>query len=65
MNVEKYNQVAKEVCGSENIAFVDMYSEFMKQDYKNLLFDGLHPNDEGHELMFQVVKKFLQENEII
>ncbi|MDD3607199.1 MAG: GDSL-type esterase/lipase family protein [Candidatus Moranbacteria bacterium] len=47
--VEKYNDIIKEICKSEKIDFVDIFSEMMKENYKTMLFDGLHPDSKGHE----------------
>ena len=32
------------------------FDEFIKANYKEMLFDGLHPNDKGHEFIYNVVK---------
>jgi acyl-CoA thioesterase I len=64
-NVEKYNNIIKEVCKTKKLGFIDVFSEFKKKGYKDLLEDGLHPNDKGHELIFQEVKDFLEKNKII
>jgi len=50
-NIELYNDKVKQVCEKEKIKFIDLYSEMVKIDYKKLLFDGLHPNSEGHKWM--------------
>mgnify|MGYP001609020083 CR=1 FL=1 len=59
--IEQYNQKVKEVTQLNSISFVDIYSEFIKQDYKKLLSeDGLHPSTEGHKLIFEMTKGFLE-----
>lgn len=63
--VSKYNEIIKSVCQENNIQFIEMFEEFMKLDYKKLLEDGLHPNSEGHQKIFEIVKDFLIENKII
>ncbi len=59
--VEKYNETIKNVCQSENIDFIDIYSQFINKDYKKLLIDGLHPNSEGHKQISEIVSNFLKE----
>jgi lysophospholipase L1-like esterase len=39
-----------------NVGFVDIFVPFSTvQDQTDLLFDGLHPNDEGHQLIADLV----------
>ncbi|NTU46011.1 hypothetical protein HGA88_00095 [Candidatus Roizmanbacteria bacterium] len=53
----KYNQILKEVAQSEHLSFVDVFSEFIKTEYTDLLLtDGVHPNTQGHQLLFEVIK---------
>ncbi len=63
--VVEYERVIEQVCKKENILFIDVYSEFQKTDYKKLLSDGLHPNAKGHELIFNIVKDFIEKKKII
>lgn len=54
-DIEAYNNIIKRVCGSMMLSFVDHYS-LMKdiEDLQNLIdADGVHPNDEGHRIMFE------------
>ncbi len=55
-NVRRYNEVLKSFCKEENLDFIDVF----KNDFKNLLEDGLHPNTKGHEKIFLIVKDFLE-----
>ena len=63
--IEKYNNIIKSICQENNIHFIDMFNEFNKLNYKKLLEDGLHPNSEGHQKMFEIVKDFLIEYKIV
>jgi lysophospholipase L1-like esterase len=63
--VQKYNEIIKSVCRENNIYFVEIFDEWIKSDYKELLDDGLHPNSEGHKKIFETVKDFLIQNKII
>lgn len=55
-NIDLYNSLIKDVCDKNNIPFLEV------QDLLNLsdLDDGLHPNTEGHQKMFQEVKEFVK-----
>jgi lysophospholipase L1-like esterase len=59
-NIKKYSKIMEEVCAEQGIPFINV------PDLDNSEFeDGLHPNTAGHERVFQVVKKFLEENKVI
>jgi len=60
-NIEKYNKVMKEVCDKYNIPFLDIFGLLTNND----LDDGLHPNSEGHQKIFEVVKDFLIKNKML
>ncbi|MBU3904731.1 MAG: hypothetical protein KJ906_01110 [Nanoarchaeota archaeon] len=64
-NIKKYNDIIKNTCKENNIYFIETFDSFMKNDYKKLLEDGLHPNTKGHEMIFNTVKDFLIKNKII
>lgn len=57
--VEQYNKKIRELGEEENVETIDIYNEYMKQDYSLLLCsDGLHPNSKGHEVISQQVKEY-------
>ena len=56
-DVKKYNEVIREVCGSRDVKFVDIYNKLEDKDFD----DGLHPNLEGHKKIFELVKEGLEE----
>lgn len=56
--IQKLNKIIEEIALEEGLLFVDIYKVFIeRQNYIDLLPDGLHPNEDGHELIFQVVKE--------
>lgn len=57
--IKEYDNFVKEVCDKNKILFIEIFKEFMKENYKNLLEDGVHPNTEGHQKIFEIVKDFL------
>ncbi len=63
--LKKYNEIIKYVCKENKVRFIDIYETFAKADYKKLLEDGLHPNSEGHKIIFEAVKNFLVKEKII
>lgn len=59
-SLEQYNSKIMEVCLRQDIKYIDLWNEFINQDYKKLLHDGLHPNSNGHKLIFEIVKEKLK-----
>lgn len=57
--VGKYDNAIGELCKGENIKFIDILSDFSREDYKSMLSDGLHPNAEGHKWMANKIAKEL------
>jgi lysophospholipase L1-like esterase len=61
-DAEKYEALCKKAVLSQNIPYLDIWSDWVQKDYKKFLFeDGLHANNKGHEAIFQSVKIFLKE----
>ena len=63
--IQKYNDAIKQICAKNKIYFIEIFEDWIKMDYKRLLEDGLHPNSEGHQKIFETVKGFLIKNKII
>lgn len=55
--VRQFNYIAKQVFEENGGQFIEIFDQ--SKDYKNKLVDGVHPNDEGHQQIFEIVKKFL------
>lgn len=63
--IEAYDLIIKKICKENNIDFIDVMNKFKKENYHLLLIDGLHPNAKGHQLLFEIVRDFLEEKGII
>jgi len=63
--IKKYNEVIKKTCSENKIPFIDMFDKLMESDYIKTLDDGIHPNSEGHQKIFELVREYLVENKII
>jgi lysophospholipase L1-like esterase len=61
----KFQDATKQICKDLNISFIDIWEDFEKIDYKKLLPDGVHPNDEGHEKVYKLVKDIIIKHKII
>lgn len=51
---KKYDQAIREITQKYQCQFIDLLNELNHQDFQ----DGLHPNDQGHRKMFEVIKKY-------
>lgn len=63
--IRKYNKAMRDVADRNKLVFIDLISELEKVNWKNMLRDGVHPNDDGHQLMFEIIKNRLEEEGII
>lgn len=64
--IRLFNSILEKIAKNEDLLFCDVYSEFIGQeDYQKLLVDGVHPNDEGYNIMYEIIKKFLIKNNIM
>jgi lysophospholipase L1-like esterase len=59
-SISEYNQLMKAFCLKRGILFLDLFEIFSKGDYPSLLIDGVHPNDEGHKKIYELVKETLK-----
>lgn len=56
--IDKYNTVLHLFCSKNNIDCVyanELFRNSNKGNYESLLLDGLHPNNEGHNLIYDAV----------
>lgn len=55
--IKQYDEALQHICKKENISFIPIFQDWIKGDYKTLLTDGVHPNTEGHKLLFERIIK--------
>jgi len=51
--IQAYNDAIGEVCQEEKVSFIEIFHHWMHQEYQALLQDGIHPNSQGHEKLFE------------
>lgn len=58
-----YEDAMSEIATKNKVTFISVFEEFKKHlgSGEDLLADGLHPNDAGHKLIYQIVMPKLQE----
>lgn len=56
-DIKAYNEVIKTLCGSMMLSYIDHFTIMMdKGNLKEMMSDdGIHPNDEGHRIMFESI----------
>ncbi len=58
--ITQFDKVLRDFCQKNSVAYVPIFETFQaKQQQKDLLADGLHPNDDGHQLIAELVKPAL------
>jgi lysophospholipase L1-like esterase len=66
LSIEAQAAELEEHAAKENkLSFIDLYDYFTKKNYKKLLSDGLHPNTEGHEVIYTKVLSKLKSLDIL
>jgi lysophospholipase L1-like esterase len=63
-SIERDNRIIEDVCRANKTLFIDLSKPF-GNSYKKLLEDGVHPNSEGHKLIYQTVRDFLIKRKLI
>ena len=62
----EYREILKNICEQEKVHFIDAYDKLLaSSDYMHSLKDGVHPNDIGHEILFEIIKGYLEEKKLI
>jgi lysophospholipase L1-like esterase len=61
--IKQYEDAMREIAEEGKIAFVLVFDRFIAavNEGRELLPDGLHPNNEGHQVMYEIVKPELVE----
>ncbi|MBI4708985.1 MAG: SGNH/GDSL hydrolase family protein [Candidatus Portnoybacteria bacterium] len=62
--IEQFNTILRSVASANNVSYVDVYTPFYPNRI-NLLSDGLHPNSQGYELIYDTVDIFLLAKEML
>jgi lysophospholipase L1-like esterase len=55
-NIASFEKAAAAICDKLDIPFIVLHSHFINSKDKLNAQDGLHPNDAGHKLIFELVR---------
>lgn len=59
-DAQRYTAVLEEKCAQEKIGFIDIHTQWSKQnDFSYLSDDGLHASPNGHQRLFQELQRWL------
>jgi lysophospholipase L1-like esterase len=58
-NLGAYENILKNVAGDSGCQFVPLFEMWKNKDTAELMYDGLHPNTQGHELIYQEIRSHL------
>ncbi len=58
--VKEFDQTLQQFCEEYQLPIVHIFEPMLKLVYRSMLFDGLHPNDAGHEWMYEQIKPQIQ-----
>lgn len=64
-DVERYNEIIKDVCAAYEVPFFERYAKWKSCDYKSLYQDATHPNAKGHQKIAEEMLAFLQAQNLI
>lgn len=64
-DIKENDSIIKKICKENKVYFIELFDNFSKQDYKKYLHDGLHPNSQGHERIYELVKDLLIKNKFL
>lgn len=63
--IRSFNEALQIFCKSHAIYYINIWDNWLKEDYSSMLEDGIHPNETGHKEIFICVKDYLFENDLI
>lgn len=57
--VKKYDHTIYGICEENKVPMLQLFDELLEKNFTDMLVDAVHPNDEGHEILFEKIKDFL------
>ncbi len=60
-NLQLFRDIIKQLGEKSNLLVIDMLDLLNNNEF----YDGLHPNSKGHQKIFEVVRKFLEEKDLL
>jgi len=64
-DVREYDEEKKKICREKDVDFIDLFELMDGRKNMEYLEEGVHPNDQGHEIIFQKVLQHLKNQNLI
>lgn len=64
-DVERYNEIIKEICKSRHISFFSRYDLWKNRNLNEFYKDATHPNALGHQIMADEIYDYLSSHNLI
>jgi len=67
LNSEKqgYTEILKQISEEKNLLLVNFFETIDQEAWKEKLFDGVHPDTEGHKQLYLIAREKLEEEKLI
>ena len=62
---KEYTEILEEMAEEKDLLLVNFFSELENTEWKEKLYDGVHPDTEGHRQLYRIAKKKLKEEKLI
>lgn len=63
--VKQYNKAVAQICQELEVPFLEMFERLSGPEFISTLDDGVHPNDQGHEMIAEIVIEELEKRDLI
>lgn len=63
--IKRYDTEIKDYCQKEGIYFIEIFEKLFKMEVESLMEDGIHPNQKGYQVIFEIISQFLKEKKLI
>jgi len=61
--LSRYNEAVRRLAAELAVPLVEVHDAFIARDADKLLLDGMHPNDEGHRVIAELLLPVIREQE--
>jgi len=62
---QQYDGFIKKTCATQSVSLLPLFKLLNEHGYQDTLIDGIHPNDQGHNLIHHEVSQYLKKNNLI
>lgn len=62
---QRYTEILKQVSEEKNLPLVNFFENIDREEWDQKLFDGVHPDTEGHRQLYRIAREKLEEEKLI